>query len=137
MKNILILVALFSVSCSSIPTTKANNVKNIKKMAQNNWITHKDLKMLSETPNKLYVVFASPKCASCIHLRTALTRIKIHKHVAVINVEEKWANSLAQNLKIKGIPTLLAMNETMGIDHHVQEPGNIILFLILYSDIIY
>jgi len=120
--------------------TKNNNIhdlQSIHKISKKSWISYEELRQQMKVPQKMYIIFAAPQCDACILLRKALRMVQLNKKVTYINVKEDWANAVAQKQNVRGIPELIVTDENRNIVRKVIGPGDILLFLVLYSDLNY
>mgnify|MGYP002843337194 CR=1 FL=1 len=129
---------LFS-SCAGAKEVQKNdnNIKKIKKVSEKRWITFEELEELIKLPQKMHVIFASPRCNACNYLRKAIANVGLSNRVIYINVDEGWGNGLAQQFEIRGVPELIVTDVNKNIVQKVAGPGDILLFLVLYSDVSY
>ena len=139
LKLFLISIVILFSSCAGAKEVKKSdsNIKKIEKASEKRWITYEELEELIKLPQKMHVVFSSPRCNACNYLRKAINNVGLNNKVIYINVDEGWGNGLAQQFNIKGVPELIVTDANKNIVQKIGGPGDILLFLVLYSDVSY
>jgi len=139
LKLFLISIVILFSSCAGAKEVRKsnNNIKKIEKASKKRWIKFEELEELVKLPQKMHVIFASPRCNACNYLRKAIDNVGLSDRVIYINVDQRWGNGLAQQFEIKGVPELVVTDVNKNIVQKVAGPGDILLFLVLYSDVSY
>ena len=91
----------------------------------------KELQEVADSPGKKYIIFAAEWCSSCKHLYNALTESGHLNEVVFINVDEPWAFRVSQIFKVRGVPTMIVVEDDGSISSKIRGPSKITMYLLI------
>ncbi len=89
---------------------------------------------IAKNKQKKYFIFSAEWCPSCKFLEKALKQMKKQGRVPIINIDEHWGSSLAANLGVNSVPTLVEADKNGNIVRIISGPSKIVMHLLLYND---
>tara|TARA_Y100000310_G_scaffold66614_1_gene61940 strand:+ start:192 stop:632 length:441 start_codon:yes stop_codon:yes gene_type:complete len=132
------LMMLVACKNQTIPTRNAELTVTyqgkVVKYERPTWFNESQLREELKKPGKKFLIFGAPWCGGCDSLRTALRQGNLLDKVMFVNVDQEWANTIAQFYSVKTLPTLFEIAPDTKITDAKVGPNEIVMHLLINSN---
>lgn len=137
-KVLLIVIALFGLSCGPAPLVANSNTELVVKYngkeihrRSNKYISEKQLVDLLRSKQGFIIIFAADWCKACTLTKKALKQAKLKNPIHYLNVDSEWVKRLAGEMHIKSIPLMIHTDKNNKTKASLIGPSDIVLYLLL------